>query len=118
MALPENTPRATVRWYTCPVVEVVNSTRAGGKRRYPKVADLTDPGTGLPYNWTAAISDGQSGQDNDTCLVKVIGVDHSPLDKDPTIERIAISDDAAFKAELVRRGRRYQPGFDPDKMRA
>lgn len=92
---------ARTGWFFSPVIEEVGAD--GIRRRRPKVADLRDPGselideidpiTELPtgnkvhrkYSFTAAISDGQPGQDNDWCLVQVKGEDLSEVRAHPDI---------------------------------
>ena len=89
------------RWCLCRVLEEIDG--GGISHRRPKVGDIEDPGaplaevldpvTELPtgvfrhhgYSYTAAISDGQPGQDNDWCLVQVVGFDFSGLDGDPDV---------------------------------
>ena len=44
------------------------------------------------YSYTAAISDGQPGQDNDWCLVQVVGFDLSGLDGDPDVVNLFETD--------------------------
>lgn len=86
-------------WFICPVAEEIGAD--GVRRRRPKVANLRDPGAPLvdeidpateqptgrrvnaKYSYTAAISDGLPGQDNDWCLVQVKGFDLSAVRADP-----------------------------------
>ena len=86
------------RLVICPVDVEIGPD--GITRRRPRVGNITDPGkppiniidpddgpiTIVPkLNFTAAISDGQAGQENDFCLCLVAGVDLSSLDADPQI---------------------------------
>ena len=110
----------SARWVICPVIE---ETVNGKTYRRPKVSTIVDPGRaavpittfpdatrsdpGAPvivnvaktYGFSAAISDGQSGQENTWCLGIAVGVDMSALDADPTIESLIEADGDASDLE-------------------
>ena len=65
-----------IRWWVCPVVEEPHPD--GGVIRYPKIARIIDPGTGLFYGFSAAIADGRPRA---ICFVR--GQDFSALAADP-----------------------------------
>ncbi len=88
------------RLVICPVDVIVEE---GITRRAPRVATIPDPGrppvdiidpddgpiTIIPtYVFSAAISDGQPGQENDFCFCLVAGVDMGGLDADPGVESL------------------------------
>lgn len=91
----------SVRWCLCRVLEEIDNK--GGRHRKPNVGAIEDPGaplvevfdpeTDLPtgvfrrhsYSYTAAISSGLPGEDNDWCLVQVVGFDMSGLNSNPDV---------------------------------
>ena len=106
-----------IAWFFCPVVEEIGPD--GTRRRRPKVADLRDPGTDLideidpvtelptgnkvhqKYSFSAAISDGLPGQDNDWCLVQVRGIDLSVVKNDPEITELEIEYDESERESRI-----------------
>lgn len=94
------------RLVICPVDVVVNKDET--IHRTPRVANIPDPGKppvdsedndGNPitikptYNFSAMISDGQPGQENDFCLCFVTGVDMSGLDADAEVVSLFDTED-------------------------
>lgn len=64
-----------IRWIVCPVIDESNPD--GGTIRYPKIARMTDPGTGFFYRFSAALVDGKP-----RCVCFVRGRDFTPIDAD------------------------------------
>ena len=88
------------RWVICPVIEIIINpgdtiiddetgepviVEERFHTRTPLVSKLTDPSTGKRYAFSAGISDGQLGQENDWCICFVRGLDFSVLLADSRI---------------------------------